>query len=78
MLGCFAGGPASLVDALREVLKQDYLLADAGVSEALAQALQGVPAAEAALDAVCTGRLPGLYQLLSHTDLDRRAVVRLP
>lgn len=78
MLTCAAGGPAGLADALREVLEHDCLLADAGVSEALAQALASAPAAEAALDAACSGRMPGLYRLLSHTDLDRKAAVRLP
>lgn len=76
MLICIAGGPASLADALREVLEHDCLLADAGVSVALAQALASAPAAETALDAACSGRMPGLYQLLSHTNLDRRAAVR--
>ena len=78
MLTCVAGGPAGLADALREVLEHDFLLADAGVSEALAQALASAPGTEAALDAACSGRMPGLYQLLSHTDLDRRAAVRFP
>ena len=76
-LSCVAGRPASLLDALREVLEHERLLADAGVSEAVAQALAHAPAAEAVLDAACGSRLPGLYQLLSHTDLDRRAAVRL-